>query len=219
MILTWHGCYPRRNLESTEGALLVRTRKAAILPFLLLAAAVQTTTPVQGQEVILPEFLVTDSVGTEVGAFAGTSDRVSGGSNFVRVLRHDAGSGENYIFYLGPNRLQGLDDEDVFYQNADCTGTAYVAAPETFDELPGLRGSVFVVGKKAGASALVEDSLILRGSGVGADNTSNILSRYRTDVVNGPACFTGSSVFPPALSVVAFEVADLSALIRPFKVE
>lgn len=194
-------------------------RKRPILLVLLLTVALPVANPVVGQDVILPEFLVTDQGGTEVGTFAGTSDRVSGGSNFVRVLRHDVGSGENYIFYLGPNRLQGLDDEDVYYENNDCTGTAYVAAPESFDDLPGLRGSVFVVGKKAGAGAAVEDSLILRGSGVGTDNTGNILSRYRTDVVSGPSCFSGGSVFPPALSVVAFEVADLSALVRPFKVE
>ena len=166
-----------------------------------------------------PQFVVTDQNGTLVGALASVGTRVSGGgTNWVRVLRRDTTNNENYTFFVGVNFLEGIDDDDVWYSNNDCTGTAYVQAPSNFSDLAGLRGSVFVIGRKAGATD--EDSLILRGSGAGADNSASMMSRYRTRQDAGPTCNTGGSVFPTTSpTVVATQVDDLSGLTRPFKVE
>lgn len=170
---------------------------------------------------VAPQFTVTDQDGVVVGALASVGSRISSPSeNFVRVLRQDTGSNENYTFLVGADHLQGIDDEDLWYSNADCTGTAYVLAPSNSGfagDLVELRGSVFVIGRNPVVAAAIEDSLVLRGSGSGTDNSGDMLSRYRTDLVNGPSCNTPDSTTSD--TVEATLVDDLSGLLRPFKID
>ena len=197
----------------------MKTRLAGCLLAVLLLSLTYAP-PARGQaEVQLPEFTVTDMGGVLLGAYAGASDRVTGGAAYVRVLRQDTINNENYLLFVGPDHLQGLDDDDVWYSMADCTGTPYVKWPGDFHELPGLRGSVYAVGRKSGATD--EDSVIVRGaiSGMMDTDTGKLNSRYRTNIGSAPTCSSGGSVFPPTNFVEATEVADLSALVRPFKVQ
>ncbi len=111
-----------------------------------------------------------------------------------------------------------MTDDDVWYSNSDCTGAAYVLAPSNFSDLSALRGSVYVIGRNPGVTD--EDSLILRASGTGSDNSANMQSRYRTRLDTGPTCNSGAQTFPTTSpTVVATQVDDLSGLTRPFKVD
>ena len=161
----------------------------------------------------LPELVVKDTNGTLLGPRSQAS-----GSTSVTVLRKDPVNGDIYDLLVAANSLRGADSNDVWYTNADCTGTAYVVEPAgVFSPAAAMRGSVYAVGRSAGATN--EDCLILRGAGSGSDQDAAINSRYRTLAPGTPSC-TNNGQFDPGVNVVqATQIDDLCSLVRPFVAE
>lgn len=173
----------------------------------------------QAQTARIPAFTVTDDDGTVLGPFLDQGPRAGGVSSqiYVKVLMRDTMNDESYTLFVGKFDLQGVDEDDIYYENADCTGIAYLQTPENYPgSLAEMRGSVYAIGFKFGATDT--DSLVMRASGTGADNSALMGARYRSDADgSGTGCNAGQSTTNP--TVVATEAADLSGFIRPFKIE
>ena len=157
----------------------------------------------------LPEFVIKDQNGTVLGPRSQASGTAS-----VAVLMRDTINNETFDLQIAANSLRGADSNDVWYTNADCTGTAYVLEPAGASPIAEMRGSVYAVGRKAGATN--EDSVIVRGAGTGANNDAAINSRFRTFAPGAPSC---SASDPGVNTVQATQVMDLSTLVRPFVAE
>jgi hypothetical protein len=159
-----------------------------------------------------PEYVFKDQNGAVVG---GTSDLAFKGNAIASM--YNATHDERYfILFFSLNATDGADriaaeQNDVYYSNPDCTGTAYILAPSEVDIYSKMRGSVYAIGRKPGA-ANGEDSLVLRGSGAGANNSASQQSKYRS--FSDPACTSPSST--TRLTVVGSQVDDLSSFVRPF---
>ncbi|HXV64155.1 MAG TPA: hypothetical protein VEK15_25875 [Vicinamibacteria bacterium] len=153
-----------------------------------------------------PEFVVKDSVGTVVGGFSAFAFR---GQN--EVAFHNPIHDENFHLQIRPDLILG-ETSEVYYTGNDCTGDAYVPSPVGSNSLNGLRGSTYGIGRKPGA--INEDAYVIRGSGVGADNSAILNSRYRP--FGMPPC---DAVDPNSNTVLGEIVMDLSSYTRPFVVE
>ena len=153
-----------------------------------------------------PEWIVTDNNGTVVGGFSIVAFH---GQNWVSF--HNSTHNENFYLTVRKDRMSG-EDPNVYYSNADCTGTAYVSAPDVGNGIASLRGSTYGLGRKPGATD--EDAIVVRGTGAGADNSGSMQSRFRA--INTPQCELITTSNP---TVVATQVMDLSSFVRPFKLQ
>lgn len=155
----------------------------------------------------LPEFVITDQNGAVLGAYSASSTLGT-----LSVMLVDSANDERFHIQIGTNYLRGADSNDVFYTNANCTGTPYVFAPSFFSSsIPGLRGSVYAIG--ADPTGMI-DNRVVRGTTVNlGDNDAILNSRFRTNVATGPSC---DAVDPGVDTVEAVEVMDLSTFVRPF---
>ena len=158
----------------------------------------------------LPEYVVKDQSGTVFGVISQQSF-----PSGVLVLRRDTTNNQNYHIQITTTLMRGADDPDVYFTNANCTGTAYVEAPSTKSSfVAGMRGSVYVVGPD-GAGGNVGNR-IYRGAGAGADNDAAINSRFRGSLSGSPTC-TGDD--PGVDTVQASIVDNLSTFVTPFVIE
>ncbi len=162
----------------------------------------------------IPEIVVKDQNDLVLGGLS-----VGSGAGSIAVMLKDTVNNQNYHILLGQNRLRGFNTSDVWYTNADCTGTAYVQAPSTLGRTTAaLRGATYAIGRKVGGGSggPDEDSVIVRGAGAGSNQDAIINSRWRTNTLSDPVCSSSD----PAIDVVqATQIADLSNFQRPWKID
>lgn len=174
----------------------------AIVAVVLLLA--HMTQPAKAQNTLTtPEWVVKDSNGTLVG---GLSILAFHGQNWVSF--HNDTDDENFYLTVRRDRLSG-EFPNVYYTNADCTGTPYIESPSDSNGISALRGSSYGIARKVGATD--EDSYVVRGTGAGSDNSGILQSRFRA--IDTPQCTMTST---SNNTVVATVVMDLSHFVRPF---
>lgn len=176
--------------------------------FAMGALAGNLVQPVTAESVFTaPEYVFKDQNGLVVGGLSAIALRGQ-----MEISRWNPIHEEHYQIQLRPTQIFS-EDVNLYYSNNDCTGIAYIREPADFGGLAAMRGSNYAIGRKAGATW--EDSLVMRGSGAGIDNSSLMQSKYTPSAAT-PCSTPGSTTSP---TVVATQVDDLSNFVRPFVAE
>lgn len=160
-----------------------------------------------------PEYIVEDQTGATLGGISSISFKGQ-----VLVSMYNSTDEEYYWVQVFTTSgaavpVSNLISEqlDVWYSGAGCTGTAYIKEPAGAGVEAALRGATYAIGRKAGATH--EDSIVLRGSGSGSNNSGSMQSKFKASTI--PFCTEAQST--SANTVVATQVEDLSDYVRPFK--
>lgn len=160
-----------------------------------------------------PEYVIEDQNGSTLGGISNIAFKGQ-----ILVSMHNSTDDEHYwVQIFTPSGaaapVSNLIGEqlDVWYSGAGCTGTAYIKEPASAGVEAALRGATYAIGRKAGAT--YEDSIVLRGSGAGSDNSGSMSSKFKASTI--PFCTEAQST--SAATVVATQVEDLSDYVRPFR--
>lgn len=178
---------------------------------LLVGIWILPDSPVEGVNTVqLPEFVIRDQNAVVLGPVSSSSTNAQ-----TFVLMHNASDDESFQVQVSRNHFGGADTADVFFTNANCTGTAYVYASSVFGGVAAMRNSVYAVGPTAaGTTACCR--VYRGGSGAGSNQDVAINSRFRGSATNGPLCEAAD----PGINVVpATPVLDLSHIAFPLEAE
>ena len=152
------------------------------------------------------------------------SDNVVGpvleaGSSTIVLLRNP-NNNEPIILTFAPDRYRSATELNLYYTNANCTGTPYILDPDSSGSASvRLLGSTYTAGP-VNATVSLEPDLIFTNkfaAGTGTDNSGILGSRYRVgNLFQTPTCDTSVISSP---TIEAEQVLDLSALNPPFRIE
>ena len=172
--------------------------KARIVPSLgsltLLLVAILLLVPpgwVGAQDAVIPAFVVKDTNGDVVGPFVGFSEGV--GASPIIAYDDNTGGGRRTLLTFKSNKGFIAEQGQLFYQNMNCLGQAYLFPPATSGGIQALTGIAYGVGldKDVGLGG---DIWLYRSDSASA-SSATVNSNYQT---------TGTPDFTDAAKCVNF---------------
>jgi hypothetical protein len=196
-------------------------RRCSILSTVLAITILGSAAAVHAQVAAkLPEFVVKDNLGNVLGPA-----HVS--NNNILVWVRDTTNNDFFYLKFGKWWFRASDTDEMFFDNNDCTGDAYVYAPNTLDDtIPAARGSTYTVGPTAAGGTTL--GRVYRSTATtGANNGATIeskweLSNSKMGEFEGPTCTMITTTLD---TVLASPVSGLDAFVstaianKPFSVE